>query len=126
MVYPAHLMVRTGKETRMVMIGQLIHCALQRGRHKPRHIIIHGSLKILEIAQHILAITVAVLLHPRKEPRQRFHKSIVIHHSVPLVAAQPFHRVAIMLGQHNRFWISLLDGLAEILPEFVVKFYGMP
>ena len=56
--------VRTRQKTGVIMIGQLIHRAIQRRRQKTRHIMIHRTFKIIDITERTLLKTVAVLFHP--------------------------------------------------------------
>ena len=88
-IRPADLMVRSGKKPRMVMIRQLVHRHQKRRHGKGCTVMPHRSPKVVRIAPHILSVVVTVLLHPRQKPGHRFHKGVIIHDRIPLLALQP-------------------------------------
>ena len=82
----------------------------------------HGSPEIVGVIELVGAEIVTVLLHAGKEPGKGLHESIVVHDGVPLISLQPCCGRAVMLRQYYGIRIGFLNGLAEILPEFVIVF----
>ena len=67
-----------------------------------------------------------MLLHAGEKPCKRLHKGAVVHDGIPLVAAQPGRRIAVILRQNQCVRIGLPHRLAELLPELMVEALGMP
>ena len=79
-----HSSVCSRQKAGMIMIGKLIHAGIQCIFRKMHHIVAHGIEEQLPVSELLRHCTVRVLLHPRKKPAYRLHKSIVVHNTVPL------------------------------------------
>ena len=115
-------MVRPGKETGMIMVGQLIHGDLKRRSEHTGHVVPHGAHKVVRISPQICPPLITVLLHSCQEPGERFHKCIIVHDAVPLISLQPVDRVAIVFCQDQRIGVCALHFFSETLPEHMVIF----
>ena len=115
-------LIGPGKETGMVMVGQLVHGRHHRVGLHTAHMVSHGVKKSLTISPYAPVITVAVFLHAGQKPRDRFHERVVIHDGIPLIPLQPGSRIPVVLRQNQRLRIGLFYGLAEPAPEFVIIF----
>ena len=82
----------------------------------------HGSPEALCIAEQILSVVIAVLLHTGEEPGHGLHERIVVHDSIPFVALQPVSGIAVVLCQNNSLRIGLFYRFPEFLPEMMVEF----
>ena len=61
-----------------------------------------------------------MFFHSRKKPRNRFHKSVIIHNRIPLVALKPRTCVSVMLGYYYCLWIGFLYSFSEFFPKFMI------
>ena len=121
-IRPSHLLVGSGKESGMVMVGKFIHCYMERGGGEAGHMMVHCPYKAVCIAVQVAPVIVAVLLHTCQEPCHRLHKGIVIHDRIPLFTVEPFPWRTIMLCQHYGIGICLPDSPSEFSPEIMVIF----
>ena len=119
-------MIRTGQESGMIMIGQLVHCHLQRRCKHACHKVTHRTYKIIRISPQICPAFIAVFLHSGKEPCQRLHKRVIVHDTVPLVTLEPFNRISVMLCQDQCIRIRLFYLFSETFPKHVVIFIAAP
>ena len=119
-----YFVVRSGQETRMVMVGKLVHRHLKRWCQKACHMMTHCSGKCCFIAEQVAAELIAVLFHSGKEPGQWLHKGIIIHNGIPFITAKPGLGIAVMFCQNDRIRIGLFYDFAEFFPELMVIFIG--
>src|SRR5699024_8294293 len=63
---------------------------------------------------------ITVFLHSCQEPGYRLHKSIIVHHSVPLVSFQPGPGFSIMLCKDQSVRVSLLHIPTKFSPKLMI------
>ena len=74
----------------MVMVGQLIHSAVQRRGCEVLTSGIQQCVKKLSRITHSVGLEfITVLLHACKEPGDRLHKGVIVHDSIPLITHEP-------------------------------------
>ena len=117
--------IRSGKESRMVVVVQFVHCAEKRRTHKAGHMVPHGTGKYLSVAEQILSELVTVLLHACKEPGYRLHERVIVHDGVPLVPSEPFACIAIVFGKNERVRVDRFDRFSEFPPEIMIVILRM-
>ena len=88
-IRPSHFMVRSCKESGVIVIGQLVHRHQKRRHGKGSAVMSHGSPEIVRITPHIFSVIVAVFLHPCQKPGHRLHKGVIIHDRIPFLPLQP-------------------------------------
>ena len=89
------------------------------------HMCFHSTDKRITISIEILSVLITMLLHACQEPGQRFHKSIIVHNSIPFISLKPSFRISIMFCQNNCIGICFFYRFPEIFPELMVKFIAV-
>ena len=122
--HTSYLMIGSGQETGVIVVGKLIHRHLIGLSIEGRRLILQQVQEKVRIVHKLRMVGVAVLLHSGEIPGHRLHKGVVIHDGIPLVALKPGGSVPVMLRENHCVRIGLFHIFPEILPELVVKFLG--
>ena len=115
--HASYNMVRPRQETRMIVVRQFIHRRLNWRCHHTCHMMIHRTHKIICISPQIFPPLIAVFLHTGQKPGERFHKCVIIHHTVPLVSHQPFRWISIVFSQNQRIRPHTFNCFPKFFPE---------
>ena len=122
MFYTANHVVRSRKESRMIMVRKFVHRYLQwRGQHI-RHMMCHRPDKVIDVTEKFFSGLITVLFHSCQKPCDRLHECIIVHDGIPLVTFKPVARIPVMFRKDQCIRIRIFHGCSEFLPEIMVIF----